>query len=253
MILEYHRPKSLEEALALLQRSHPPTYPLGGGIVLSRVKDMDCAVVDLQDLGLNQIVAQGNVIRIGATASLQQLVESSLVPDDLALAARKETTYNLRQRASVAGSLVSGDGRSPFLAAMLALDVTLVWLPGEKTQPLGDFLALRGKRPNPGHLIVEVRLTGNARLKYEAVARTPEDRPIVLVAVARWPSGRTRVVVGGFGEAPQLILDGPDGVGAPEAMRLALAEADDPWASAVYRQEVAPILFKRCMGALMNG
>jgi len=253
MILEYHRPKSLEEALALLQRSHPPTYPLGGGIVLSRAKDVECAVVDLQELGLNQILVQGNVVKIGATATLQQLVESSQVSPDLALAARKETTFNLRQRASVAGTLVTGDGRSPFLAAMLALDATLVWLPGEKTQALGDYLALRGKRSSPGSLIVEVRLAGNARLKYEAVARTPEDRPIILVAVARWPSGRTRVVVGGFGEVPQLILDGPDGMGALEAMRLALAEANDSWASAAYRQEVAPILFKRCMSALAIG
>lgn len=35
MILEYHRPKTIDEALALLERDNPRTVPLGGGTTLS--------------------------------------------------------------------------------------------------------------------------------------------------------------------------------------------------------------------------
>lgn len=250
MIIEYHRPKSLDEAVALLQRPYPLTIPLGGGITVSRMKEPDCAVVDLQDLGLNQIVSQGNLIKIGAAVTLQQLVEDEGLQPELSLAARKETTYNLRQRATVAGSIVSGDGRSHLLTVLLALDATLIWAPGEKQTSLGDYLALRGARPLDGVLITEIRVAKNTQLKYEYVARTPEDRPILLVAVAKWPSGRTRVVVGGFGKAPGLVVDGPDAGGAPMALRAMLQDAGDEWASATYRQEVAQVLLKRCLSAL---
>ncbi|WP_299028846.1 FAD binding domain-containing protein [uncultured Thermanaerothrix sp.] len=247
MIIEYYRPKSLEEAVALLQRSQPLTIPLGGGVTVSRMKEPDCAVVDLQDLGLNQIVSQGNIVRVGATVTLQQLADYEGLQPELSLAARKETTYNLRQRATVAGSIVSGDGRSHLLTVLLALDAVLIWAPGEKQESLGDFLALRDVRSANKGLITEIRLTNNAQLKYEYVARTPEDRPILLVAVAKWPSGRTRVVVGGFGKAPALVIDGPDASGAQMALGAMLQNAGDEWASAVYRQDVAQVLLKRCL------
>lgn len=250
MIIEYHRPKTLEEALGLLQRPQPPTLPLGGGTTLSRLKEPGCAVVDLQALGLNQIMLQGNILKIGATVTLQQLIDYAGLQPDLVLAARKETTFNLRQRATVAGSVVSGDGRSPFLAALLALDATLLWMPGEQVESVGDFLALRGRRPQKGLLITELRVATNVNFKYEAVARTPEDRPIILVAVAKWPSGRTRVVVGGFGKTPRLVMDGPDASGSQIALRSMLQDADDEWASAAYRQEVAQVLLSRCMSVL---
>ncbi len=250
MIVEYHRPKTLNEALALLQRPHPLTIPLGGGVTVSRMKEPDCAVVDLQDLGLNQIVSQGNLVKIGATVTLQQLVECEGLQPDLILAARKETTYNLRQRATIAGSIVTGDGRSHLLSALLALDAILIWAPGEQQMSLGDFLALRGVRSPDAVLITEIRVANNLQLKYEYVARTPEDRPILLIAVAKWPSGRTRVVVGGFGKAPGLVVDGPDAGGAQMALRAMLQDAEDEWASATYRQEVAQVLLKRCLSAL---
>jgi CO/xanthine dehydrogenase FAD-binding subunit len=48
MIVEYHRPESIDAALSLLNRNDPITVPLGGGTVLSRRITSDCAVVDLQ-------------------------------------------------------------------------------------------------------------------------------------------------------------------------------------------------------------
>ena len=88
------------------------------------------------------------------------------------------------------------------------------------------------------------------RLAYEYVARTPADLPIVCAAVAVWSSGRTRVVMGGFGEVPVLAMDGPDREGAEIAAGVAYSHADDQWASSSYRQEVAKVLVKRCLASL---
>jgi CO/xanthine dehydrogenase FAD-binding subunit len=225
MILEYHRPETMQDALTLLKRTEPPTFALGGGTVLSRQRKPDIAVVDLQRLGLNTIQTEGQLLHIGSTATLQQMMETDLFPESIRGALREslthETGLNLRQAATLGGTLVSCDGRSPFVTALLALDPRVFWQPGEVQQALGDYLPLR-EEFGPDQLIVEVRVPLNATLRFDWVARAPLDRPIVCAAVATWPSGRTRVTLGGFGKAPILAMDGPEPGGAGVAARALL-------------------------------
>jgi len=247
MILEYHRPNTLDEALDLLQRPTPYTVPLGGGSVLSCETALPLDVVDLQNLGLDTINVKGNTLTLGATVTLQQLLETPDIPPALGKAIRHEATYNLRQVATLAGSLVACDGRSAFAAAMLALDAQLTLLPGNDTMSLGDLLPLR-EEPLKGRLITALEIPLNVKLGYEYVARSPADLPVVAVAVAQWPSGRTRVVLGGMGEQPVMAMDGAfDEDQAQSAVENALFSSDDQWASAAYRIDVAKTLTKRCL------
>ena len=248
MIIEYHRPETIEEALRLLGRSQPVTVPLAGGSTLAAPAREQVAAVDLQDLGLNTLQARGNTLDLGATATLQSLLDSDAISPELKDVVRQEATYNLRQVATVAGTLVSAGGRSPFATALLALDAVLILLPGEETVSLGDLLPFRGERL-PGRLITRVTLPANARLAYAAVARTPADQPIVCAAVAVWPSGRTRVALGGHGRAPLLAFDGSEPAGADIAARSAYSQAADEWASAAYRSETAATLTRRLLEA----
>ncbi len=247
MITNYHRPQTLEEALALL--AQPDTFPLGGGTVLMQQKARNFAVVDLQALGLDAIHARGQTLEVGATATLQSLLETPETPDALRLALRLEAPLNLRNMATVAGALVAADGRSPFAAAMMALDAVLTLEPGAEQITLGNLLPLRYEQL-AHRLITGVRLPLNAHLAWEYVSRSPADLPLVQVAVAQWPSGRTRVVVGGWGDAPRLAMDGPDSAGVDIAARNACAEAGDAWASAEYRREVASTLARRALKRL---
>ena len=245
MITEYHRPDKLEDALDLLSRTDPLTVPLGGGSVLNQPADTPVAVVDLQALGMNLIEPHGNALSLGATVTLQSLLDSPEAPLALKAAVRHEATYNVRQVATVAGALMAADGRSPFAAAMLALATELILQPGDEKVPYGEVLPLRDERM-PGRLITQVTIPLNVKLAYHYVARSPADLPIVCVAVVMWPSGRTRVVLGGYGESPLLALDGPNPQGADIAARDAYREAGDQWASAEYRSDVAATLTKRC-------
>jgi CO/xanthine dehydrogenase FAD-binding subunit len=167
----------------------------------------------------------------------------------LVSAIRHEATYNRRQMLTVAGSLVNADGRSPFATAMLALDAQLVYLPGDQIEPVGTLFSLI-ERPEQNRLISKVLIAGEASLSYHYVARTPADLPIVCVSVARWPSGRTRVAVGGYGKTPKLAMDGPNSLGAEVAAKDVYQEAGDVWASALYRCEMAAVLARRCVEQL---
>jgi len=123
MIKEYYRPQTLDEALSLLVQ--PDTLPLGGGTLLSKPGPAPIKVVDLQSLGLNSLSKKGNYLEVGATVTLQQLLESEYIPEALKTALKLEAPLNLRNAATIAGTLVSADGRSTFTTVLLAIDAKL--------------------------------------------------------------------------------------------------------------------------------
>jgi CO/xanthine dehydrogenase FAD-binding subunit len=246
MITSYHRPKTIPEALELLK--NPDTLPLGGGTLLSTLKSASVKVVDLQALNLSAIQKKGNNLEIGATATLQQLVESKHVPESLRAALKLEAPLNIRNAATVAGTLVAADGCSTFASALLALDVRLTVKPDNKELEIGNFLPMRVEHLR-GKLITVITIPLNAKLTFESVARTPADKPIVCAALAQWPSGRTRLALGGYGKAPLLAMDGTESDGIETAARNAFHEATDEWASADYRMDIAATLAKRCLVA----
>jgi len=243
MIINYHRPKTLEEALKLL--TQPNRLPLGGGTLLSQGKTDSAEAVDLQLLGLDSLAAKGNELRLGATLTLQSLLESELCPDALKTALKLEAPLNIRNSATVAGTLVSCDGRSSFATSLLALDAKLEIresLEKSRVSSLGEFLPLR-----PHGLITSIAIPNNVKFAFEYVARTPSDSPIVCVAAAVWGSGRTRVAVGGYGKSPMLAMDKTSSDDVAVAARNAFHEATDDFGSAEYRMDVAATLAKRCM------
>ena len=259
MITNYYRPRTLGKAHALLQQTN--TIPLGGGTFLSRPQADSVEVVDLQALGFDTVKKNGNNLEIGATVTLQQLMENENCPDALKQAIKLEAPLNIRNAATAAGTIVSSDGRSTFATALLALDAKLTIDGGPKTKDgqtstvydLGDYLPLR-----PRGLITSIVIPLNVKIAFEFVSRTPADKPIVCAALAQWNSGRTRLTLGGYGKSPLLAMDGPhpfpspsgrgtEGEGIEAAARNAYHEAKDEWASAEYRQDVAATLAKRCI------
>jgi len=248
MIKEYYRPQNLEEAIQLLAQTD--TLPLGGGTLLSKPGPAPVKVVDLQALGLNTIQKKGNNLEIGATVTLQQLLESDFVTKALKTALKLEAPLNMRNAATVAGTLVAADGRSTFVTILQALDAKVTVTSGQSSViSVGDFLPLRPENLQ-GKLIVSIEIPMNVKLAFETVARTPGDKPIVCAALVQWPSGRTRLALGGYGKAPLLAMDGTEAEGVEAAARNAFHEATDEWASAEYRTDVAAMLANRCITSI---
>jgi len=241
LISTYYRPKSLDEALTLL--TQPNTVPLGGGTLLSKPGADSIAVVDLQLLGLDSISQNGNELQIGSTCTLQALFESKYCPESLKTALKLEAPLNIRNSATIAGTIVASDGRSTFTTALLALDAKIEIIVNKKSASIGcsDFILT-----HPKGLITSITIPLNVKSAFEFVSKTPSDTPIVCAALTQWNSGRTRLTLGGYGRSPLLAMDGTEPSGVEEAARNAYHEANDEWASAEYRMEMAVTLAKRC-------
>lgn len=244
MINEYHRAKTINEAVQLLARSTITSYPLGGGTVLSQFKGVDeIAVVDLQDLGLDKISFRSEMVSIGASVTLQQLLEAVSQPA-YRRAIELESSFNNRQRATMAGALVSADGRSPLATLMLALDIKLIWMPGGNEFSYKEWLLTRKIRGNIG-FISAINYSAPAQIVYDQVSRSPQDKPILCISVCRWNPSTLRISVGGFGESPVLFYDGSPSAYTFETCQSVLDGSDDDWASSEYRKHVAKILINR--------
>jgi putative selenate reductase FAD-binding subunit len=248
MITTYHRPKTLDEALTLLTQLN--TLPIGGGTLLSKPTTDPVQAVDLQLLNLDSLTKSGNNLELGATLTLQSLLESEHCPEALKTALKLEAPLNIRNTATVAGTLVSCDGRSTFASVLLAMDAKISVSSKQKeeeTVSIGEFLPLRNIQ---GALITSITVPLNIKLAFEMVARTPSDKPIVCAALVQWNSGRTRLALGGYGKSPMLAMDGTEADGVDVAARNAYHEATDEYASAEYRMDVASTLAKRCLESL---
>jgi CO/xanthine dehydrogenase FAD-binding subunit len=242
--MRYLRPETVQEAVELLSEG----VPLGGGTTLApRRRTLD-AVIDLDKLGLDQIEINNTNVAMGAGTKLQMLIEPDLdLPAEFKRVCKLEAAWNLRNMASVAGTIMSADGRSPLLVVLLALG-TVVSIFGEDTDvSLNEVLDQRAGDREP-FLIERVHFPQPSRLSYEYVARAPADRPLVSAAAALSADGsRTRVAVGGFSTRPLLLEGDPES--SPEHWQAlaneSYADAGDAFASAEYRSEVVSILVAR--------
>lgn len=251
--LEYFRPKTVEEALALLDRG----IPLAGGTVVTPQRRHIAGVIDLRELGLDGLEIERGVVNAGAALTLQSIMMSGEeLPQALRDACRLEAGWNLRNMATLGGLIMAGDGRSPLLTSLMALDPHVMLEPGSKSLPLHDLLAKR-REPSFRRLVTSLMFEIPASLDYAGVARAPLDRPLVCAAAKLGGEGRdqrTCIALGGFGDQPmrvfeaeQALLHNKDIDAAVEAARQAYANAGDAWASAEYRSHVAGILVGRLL------
>jgi CO/xanthine dehydrogenase FAD-binding subunit len=237
----------MEEAMALLEQG----VPLAGGTGLTPRRHRLEAVVDLQDLGMGALERKGDWLEVGAGCTLQQIVEAdALVPLELAAACRAEAAWNLRNMATLGGSVVAGDGRSPLLAAVLALEAEVHGMPRDEWKPIDAYLDSRGQES--GHrLLTAFRWHAGASLRSAQVGRSPMDRPWIVATIGRTVEGGWRVVLGGHGTRPIRVPSAEEALaqgdvnGAVRRAEEAYSAAGDVWASAEYRSQVAGVLLRR--------
>jgi len=268
---EYYRPTHIDAAVDLLRRGGAGTVALGGGtkLLASGRRDVQ-AVVDLRDLSLAYVRAQSATLSIGATTTLQRLIDhpdiQTFASGVLSEAARAVAGRNVRNAATVGGTVAGGGGDDPLLTALLALDARLtIYAPEARQIPLSGFLAYRARLLNDGALITEISLPlliGPLGAAYASVGRTPRDTPIVC-AVARMElaqgiAGNVRLALGGVGPAPVRANAAEQVLERKELTEARIAEAaekathgltppGDFRGSAEYRRAMAGVLARRAL------
>src|SRR4051812_3532667 len=135
------------------------TTVVGGGTVV--VPDITYGRLDpgrvllLSNAGLDGVRVDGDTIAIGATTSVNALLDLEDQVPALAACARNLADYEIRGQGTVGGNLCVGSGyeapRGDLQGCLLALgaQVRSAGPEGERTEPLEDFLPHRRERLAP--------------------------------------------------------------------------------------------------------
>jgi len=258
-LYEYNRPTDLAAAVALLKRAEPRTVPLAGGTWLNPRIGREVkagAVVDLSGLGMTGIERDPDTLRLGSMTTLAEVAEDqhcqSLASGVLSTTARRDAAVNVRNAATVGGTVVVAPDDSEFVLALLALEAELtVQSEQAKWWSLSGFLTDRAGALDGG-LVTQVRVPVPLRAAggLARVTRTPYDHPVVAaVAVIAEDADARRIALGGVGVGPLVVtfnrLSEADG-----AVTEAISEAE-PYAdfrgSAEYRRAMGTLMARRAL------
>ena len=126
---KYERVKSVEEAYRLNQSFR--NVVAGGMMWLHLSKAEYDTLIDLCDLGLDQIEEEEKYLKIGSMTTLSQLENSGLMKEYFGSAfedcLRHIVGVQFRNSATVGGSIVARLGFSDVITLLLPLDVRLVF------------------------------------------------------------------------------------------------------------------------------
>jgi carbon-monoxide dehydrogenase medium subunit len=274
---EYHAPKTLEEALRLVERHGDEAKVLAGGHSLLPLMKLRLAapryVIDIGRLrGMSYIREEDGCIAIGALTTHAELEGSALLREKCPLlpeTAAEIGDVQVRNRGTLGGSLAHADPAADYPAAILALDAEIIAANSSGTRTISArefFVDMLTTQLRPGEILTQVRVpllaprTGTAYCKLHQPA---SGFAIVGAAV--------RLALGKGGKVEDVAI-GITGVG-PKAYRALAAEkalrgkkvtpkllADaarssatgveplsDLHASAEYRREMAAVFTRRAL------
>ena len=268
--LDFHRPASLAEALALMPASADggQVWLAGGQSLLAAMKlgmATPSVLVDLQDIpGLRDIRMEirpdgATTLWVGAMATHASIAASTTVrgfAPGLATLAGGIADAQVRSMGTIGGSLAHNDPAACWPAGVLAAGATVVTARREIAAD-DYFQGLYSTALEPGELIVGVRFPQLQGLHYLKFEQPASRFALVGVAVAHTGPGQTRVAVTGLGmgitrwSGAEKALGGQFGLASLSAVTPdGLTALGDLHASAEYRSHLAGVLVRRCVAAL---
>ena len=273
----YHRPGSVDEALALLAQS-PDAKPLAGGQSLIPAMNFRLArpavLVDLNRIEeLAHVREADGQLQIGAMTR-QSIAERDALIADWAPLLRETMPFiahpQIRNRGTIGGSLAHGDPAAELPSVMVALDASFqVRGPrGARTIPAGEFytglfvtalapgellvdIAIPRMPPGTGWAFTEVsRRHGDYALSGVAVVVTLDEKGkcrearIALLSVGDGPVLAKRAIKALKGEkpTPEVIREAAEAAGAKD-----IDPPGDIHASAAYRRQLTTVLTRRAL------
>ncbi len=212
--MEYYSPTELTEAYALLDRYGDAAIPIAGSTFFMGHReelfdDVD-AVINIKRLGLSYIKAEDGLLKIGATTTLNEILESDITSRGeykiLSETIRELNINEVRNMATVGGEVcIAGEVDLP--TTLLAYDANIVigGTKGTRTVSMSDFhLGYLNNALEVNEMVLEVQIprpAANSGGGFHKFERTAADLPIVNVCVRITlnPDGActdARVVVG---------------------------------------------------------
>jgi carbon-monoxide dehydrogenase medium subunit len=271
---DYHRPATIDRAIAILQQYQGEARVLAGGQSLVPMMNFrlatPAAIVDLNRIpGFADIEAADGVVRIGAMARQRQVEFAPLITERVPLlreAVRWIGHLPTRTRGTIGGSIANADPAAeiPMVLQALGGEVVARSPQGERRIPAPElFLGALTTSLAADEIVTEVRFPAMApycRYAIEEFARRKGDFAIAAIAVMLVQEGErctmARLATAGVGPVPirlreaEAVLEEKGlGEAAVEAAAEKAAELVEPMsdhnASADYRRHLTAVLTRR--------
>ncbi|MBU0505748.1 MAG: FAD binding domain-containing protein [bacterium] len=127
MVLEFYKPTSITEAIALKNKLGSEALYLAGGTEVNNlffpVKPK--YLISLEGIGLKAIEETDEAIHFGANVLLQDLLENNLTPDFLKVAIKRLVNKNIRNMATLGGHVASNKSCSDIIPTLIACKAAL--------------------------------------------------------------------------------------------------------------------------------
>jgi len=272
---QYHAPKTLAEALRLMDTLEDAKPVIGGTDLVPLLREAACRPSHLVDLNnvmeLNYVRMQEGFICIGATATHSQVAASELMRGAPAVvdAVSRIGSPQIRNRGSVAGNLCNASPAADSAPPLLVYDAEVKIASSGETViiPLPELFA--GPKINclePNELVTEIRFPVPPESSSSAFKRIARRRAFTLsvVSAAAYVEldggvcGEARVAFGSAAETPirapeveELLngstLDDETLSSAAEAAERCVAPVTDIRGTAEYRRAMCGVLLKRAL------
>lgn len=202
---EYHAPKTVPDALGLLDQFGDEAKLLAGGhSLLPMMKLRFAQPAHLIDLGrireLKGIREEGGTLRIGAMTTENEIIWSKLLQDKCPLlveGARLISDPQVRYKGTIGGDIAHGDPGNDHPALMLVLGASFVLKgsSGERVVPAdGFFVGSYATLMTPGEIMTEIRIpvpAPDAGYSYCKLKRKVGDFATAAAAVTLRMKGET--------------------------------------------------------------
>ena len=251
--VEYARPGSIEDALAILG-SNPNARALAGGQTLINVMKARAASPDmLVDLnGLDELrgidLAGDGTLTIGAMTTYSELMSSAEAKARPILGEVCATIADVqvRNRGTIGGNVCSNDPTNHLPPLMVAVGarMTIAGPEGEREVPAEEFfLGVYLTAVGLGEVLTRIAIPAGKKDGFAAVTLGADGTCICNAAAS--VNGAVRVALGCVDAVPVFVTaDSPDGVA--DAVRAAkVTPPSDVHASSEYRTRLAEILATR--------
>lgn len=238
-IRNYHRPESIDDAVALLSRPDAATAILAGGTSLNADPERTAdELVDLQALGLDGVAVAAQTMTIGAMVRLSALIAHPAAPPVVVETALREGPNTLRNVATVGGTVAAKNWESELLASFLVFEAEVDLVSRDGTDRVALDIALKDVNAMEGRIITAVRIRTQGTAAASRTGRTPADTSIVAVVGRRTEEDDIRLAATGVARMPVLIdHTDPGNLNPPTDFR----------GSAEYRRALATILSRRVL------
>jgi carbon-monoxide dehydrogenase medium subunit len=277
---EYHVPRSIDDAIALLQIHGDQAKILAGGhslLPLMKLRLADVShLVDIRRIeGLSFIRSVDDAISIGAMTTHSELAESKLLLREQPLlpnAAIQIGDVQVRNCGTLGGSLAHADPAADLAPVLLVLEAEfrIRGPSGERRIAAGDFTeSMFTTVLEVDEILMEVRVPvapANSRCTYEKVPHKASQLAVVGVAaqVELSPNGKcsaARLALTGLAPVPfrardaedllrGQVLSGPTIAAAVERVAQGVEPLSDSFASADYRLHLARVHTARALATL---